>query len=93
MKTLKTWKPFEGDIAEIQQQFPLPLIALAQGEVPALVLRGAYKPKHCSSLIDRFYERGLVNNPHGTGRPHRVDIGTSFGKHQADWAKFFAHSC
>lgn len=93
MKTLKTWKPFEGDIAEIRQQFPLPLIALAQGEVPALVLRGAYKPKHCSSLIDRFYERGLLYNPHGTGRPHRVDIGTSFGKHRADRAKFFAHSC
>ena len=60
MKMLETWPPFEGNIEEIRRKFPFPLVTLAQGEVPALVLRGAYKSKHCSSLIERFYERGLL---------------------------------
>ena len=92
MKMLKTWPPFEGNIEEIRRKLPFPLVTLAQGEVPALVLRGAYKSKHCSSLIERFYERGLLYNPHETNRPHRVDIGTSFGKHWLDREEFFSHS-
>ena len=42
MKMLETWPPFEGNIEEIRRKFPFPLVTLAQGEVPALVLRGAY---------------------------------------------------
>lgn len=92
MKTPETWKPFEGNIEEIRQQFPSPLVALAQGKVPALVLRETYNPKHCSSLIDRLCERGLLYDPHKSDRPYRVDIGTSFGKYRADREEFFSHS-
>ena len=92
MTTIERWKPFEGNTAEICHKFAQPLLALARGEVPALVLRGAFNPEHCSALVDRFYERGLLYNPHKTDRLHRVDIGTSFGRHRADREGFFAHS-
>ena len=92
MKTLDTWPHFEGSIEDICRAFPSPLAALAQGKVPALVLRNVYKPSHCSSLIERFYEKGLLYNPHELDHPHRVDIGTSFGTHRLDREVFFSHS-
>ena len=94
MTTNAVWAPFEGSIKEIAQAYSEPLLALARGEVPALVLRGAYDPQHCAALVDRFYERGLLYDPHASTeeRPHRVDIGTSFGKWRQDREAFFAHS-
>ena len=94
MATLETWTPIEAGIKEILARFPQPLMALAQGETPAFILRRAFDPAHCAGLIERFYERGLVYDPHknSEGNPHRVDIGTSFGHHRADREEFFAHS-
>ena len=69
-------------------------MALVRGETPALVLRRRYNPAHCAALMSRFYERGLLYDPHETGdrTPHRVDIGTSFGQHRVDRKAFFAHA-
>lgn len=69
-------------------------MALVQGQTPALVIRRAFDPTHCAGLLDRFRERGLLYDPHATANttPHRVDIGTSFGKHRGDRDGFFAHS-
>jgi len=92
MTVSQNWQPFEGNVQQIRQRFPSPLMALVQGKVPALVLRGAYNPDHCRSLIDRFYQRGLLYDPRQTDHLHRVDIGTSFGTHRADRQKFFAHA-
>ncbi|SVC28628.1 uncharacterized protein METZ01_LOCUS281482, partial [marine metagenome] len=92
--TTSTWTPFEATIPEILDQHPEPLLALARGEVPAFVLRQHYQPTHCRALMRRFYERGLLYDPHqvGNGTARRVDIGTSFGAHRADRKKFHAHS-
>ena len=92
--TTSTWTPFEATIPEILDQHPAPLLALAHGEVPAFVLRQHYHPTHCRALMRRFYERGLLYDPHqvGNGTARRVDIGTSFGAHRADRKKFHAHS-
>ena len=92
--TTSTWIPFEATIPEILDQHPEPLLALAHGEVPAFVLRQHYQPTHCRALMRRFYERGLLYDPHaaGDGTARRVDIGTSFGSHRADRDKFHAHS-
>ena len=92
--TTSTWTPFEATIPEILDQHPEPLLALAHGEVPAFVLRQHYQPTHCRALMRRFYERGLLYDPHqvGNGTARRVDIGTSFGAHRADRKKFHAHS-
>ena len=92
--TTSTWIPFEATIPEILDQHPEPLLALAHGEVPAFVLRQHYQPTHCRALMRRFYERGLLYDPHqvGNGTARRIDIGTSFGAHRADRKKFHAHS-
>ena len=94
MTTIQTWTPIEGDLTDILKTYPQPLTALAAGEMPAILLRQAYNPDHCAGLIQRFYERDLMYDPHKAGdrRPRRVDIGTSLGHHNADPAKFFAHS-
>ncbi len=92
--TTIAWTPAEGTPGEIRGRFPRPLEALARGEVPALVLRGAYPADHCGALMERFRERGLVYDPRGTGegKVQRVDIGTSFGRYRADPDQFFEHS-
>ncbi|NKB66189.1 MAG: hypothetical protein GKR89_03935 [Candidatus Latescibacteria bacterium] len=88
------WLPAEGSVEEIRRQYPEPLMALVEGQTPALVLRQAFNPDHCAALMQRFYQRGLLYDPRrvGNGRARRVDIGTSFGAHRADRAKLFAHS-
>lgn len=94
MTATNVWTPFEGNSKEIIREYREPLLALAGGEVPALVLRGAYDPRHCSDLIERMYDRGILYDPHESAeeKPHRVDIGTSFGKWHHDREAFFAHS-
>lgn len=92
--TTMTWTPAEGTTGEIRRRFPRPLDALARGEVPALVLRGAFPADHCQALMERFRERGLAYDParSGEGKVPRVDIGTSFGRYRSDPGKFFEHS-
>jgi hypothetical protein len=93
MTSSTPWTPFEAPIDEILAQYPEPLLALAHGEIPAFVLRQHYNPDHCRELMQRFYERGLLYDPHETGDgARRVDIGTSFGRHRADREQFHAHS-
>ena len=92
MTISQNWQPFEGNVQQIRQRFSSPLLALAEGQVPALVIREAYSPSHCKSLINRFYQQGLLYDPHQTTHLHRVDIGTSFGTHRADKEKFFTHA-
>jgi hypothetical protein len=87
--------PREGSAEELVTQFDSqPLMALASGEIPALILRQAFAPAHCEALLSRFRARRLLYDPHsvGDGTPHRVDIGTSFGKHRGDRAGFFQHA-
>ncbi|MCH8283958.1 MAG: class I SAM-dependent methyltransferase [Chloroflexi bacterium] len=93
--TTTPWTPAEGSAGELVERFDgQPLMALTRGEVPALVLRQIFDPAHCAALLERFGQRGLLYDPHkrGDGTPHRVDIGTSFGRHRADRQAFFEHS-
>ncbi|MBI1928747.1 hypothetical protein HYR99_31440 [Candidatus Poribacteria bacterium] len=94
MTATRAWTPAEGSLTDILKLYPQPLAALAAGEIPAIILRKAYPPDHCVALIRRFYERRLLYDPRkvGDGSPHRVDIGTSLGTHNADPEKFFAHA-
>lgn len=72
MTATDVWTPIEGNRKEIIREFREPLLALARGEVPALVLRGAYDPRHCSELIERMYDRGILYDPHESAEenPH-----------------------
>ncbi len=88
------WNPVEGTVESILESYRNPFRALREGQVPALILRGAYPPSHCEALICRFYDLGLLYSPkageEGTGK--RVDIGTSLGTHSVEPDRFFEHA-
>ena len=94
---LDTWQPLEADPETINRRFPQPLVALANGTVPALVLRGVYPSSDCTCLMERFSERGYFSqNTVGvesqlSGGPY-LDLGTSLGRMGADRHEFFAHA-
>ena len=72
-----------------------PLRALADAEIPAIILRGAYPAGDCAGLVRRFIERNLMRDPQTPapdGARSRIDIGTSLGNRGADPAGFFAHA-
>ena len=69
-------------------------MALRSGYFPALIHRAAFPSDHCTALIDRFYDRGLLYRPKPSeeGSTKRVDIGTSLGTHHANPDQFFNHA-
>lgn len=89
------WAAAEPDAPTVLAAHPDPLAALARAEVPAVVLRGAYRAEHCAALIDRFAQRGLMDRrllDPGGAQPRRVDIGTSLSNRAADKEAFLAHA-
>ncbi len=95
MKTTSPWCPVEADLTALLEDYPQPLKTLGDGDVPAFIMRGAYKVDHCAALIERFYDRGLLYDPriNLNGKPvPRIDIGTSLGMRHSDREKFFSHA-
>ena len=90
-----SWAPAEPDVAAVLAAHADPLAALAHGEIPAVILRGAYPAEQCASLIDRFVERGLMDSRFldpTSVQPRRVDIGTSLSNRSGDKEGFLAHA-
>ena len=90
-----SWVATEPDVRTVLAAHPDPLASLARGDVPAIVLRGAYPAEHCAALIDRFVERGLMDSSlldADSVQPRRVDIGTSLSNRAADKEAFLAHA-
>jgi hypothetical protein len=73
-----------------------PLRALAEGQIPAILLRRAFDPEQCDGLIRRFIDRGLMPDPEehrrGGDPRTRVDIGTSLGNLGQDREHFLTHA-
>ena len=94
---LNTWQPVETDAKTIAADYPQPLMALANGTVPAFILRGAYSPKDCTDLMTRFRERGYfsqdtVGQESQLSGGSYLDLGTSLGRVGAHADQFFAHA-
>ena len=94
MSQTTAWSPVEGTIDEILEQVSDPLEAMRNSEIPCGIIRNAFPSAHCEALMERFYERGHLYDPREVGERtlHRVDIGTSLGKHANDPETFYAHS-
>ena len=94
MESGQQWAPLVSDFETIRAHYPNPIDELASGRIPALIIRQAFKPNHCSGLIKRFYERGLLYDPRqlDSDKIPRVDIGTSLGTHGKDREHFFRHA-
>ncbi|HIF33004.1 MAG TPA: hypothetical protein EYG57_06325 [Planctomycetes bacterium] len=57
------WTFAEPDLASIMDQHASPLDALADGVIPAIVLRQVFHPDSCQRLIDRLIEQQLLYDP------------------------------
>ena len=87
------WLPVEAEsVDEIVARFPRPLEELAEGRIPAFIIRQAYNAGHCAALVERFYELGHLYDPRQREGVGRVDIGTSMGSRGGDEEAFFAHA-
>lgn len=93
---MSPWPPLdERRVADVLAAHPDPLRRLADAEVPAVIVRGAYPAADCAGLVRRFVERGLMRDPAapaGDDGRTRIDIGTSLGNRGGDPADFFAHA-
>jgi hypothetical protein len=96
MPSNAAWSPAEPDIAAVLAEYPDPLRALSEAEMPAILLRRAYDPAQCRGLIRRFIERGLMPDPQGPERASdprtRVDIGSSLNNLGNDREAFLQHA-
>ena len=58
------WSILEPNLESIFRRHASPLDALADGEIPAIVLRNAYPEPRCHQLIDRLIAAELLYDPH-----------------------------
>lgn len=89
------WPPAESDLPSTLAQYPNPIQALADAEIPAVVLRQAYDPAQCAALVKRFVQWGLMRNPNDVNsadKRTRIDIGTSLGNRGNDKEDFLSHA-
>lgn len=58
------WQPVEaGDVSTVLDRHDRPLEALAQGEIPAIVLRGAWPTAACQQMVQRLIDEDLLFDP------------------------------
>ena len=61
-----TWDPIDVDASEVERIFASdadPLGAVAEGRVPAVIIRGAFSSEKCAEIIQMFIDRGLMRDP------------------------------
>ena len=63
VQTPSTWVPAEPDLESILSSHKHPLEDLAEGRVPALVIRSAWDPSFCQQLVQRLVEEELLYDP------------------------------
>jgi hypothetical protein len=54
------WTALEPDLPTILAAAPAPLEPLARGEIPAIVIRGAFPPHSCQAVIDLLLAEKLI---------------------------------
>lgn len=58
-----TWRIVEPDLDAVFQHHAFPLDALAEGTIPAVVLRNVYPESRCRGLIERLIAEELLYDP------------------------------
>ncbi|MBT5713026.1 hypothetical protein HOI71_18410 [Candidatus Poribacteria bacterium] len=97
---MRDWTPTEPDFDAAFARSDDPMLAMCMGEIPAVVLRGAYDAAQCPALLRRFTDMGLMRDAEGLMRGEqvskdarsRIDIGTSLGNRGADKERFLQHA-
>ena len=89
------WIPAGPDLQTVRANYADPLQSLANADIPAIVLRGAYDAEQCSALLQRFQGWGLIRDPlafNSADKRTRIDIGTSLGNRGNDQEAFLNHA-
>ncbi|MFO0947398.1 MAG: hypothetical protein U1D30_15935 [Planctomycetota bacterium] len=63
MTTVTDWRIAEPNVDTVLANCSHPLESLAQGEIPAIVLRGTYPQKECERLIEHLIAEGHLYDP------------------------------
>lgn len=54
------WRPLEGTLTELLSRVPEPFPALAEGRIPAAIVRGGYPVEQCQAMVRRLFESGGI---------------------------------
>ncbi len=63
MTAVNSWQLAEPDVSTILSEYAQPLDALAAGEIPAIVIRGAFPKRSCEELVKRLISEELLYDP------------------------------
>lgn len=61
--TPNNWNICEPDLETILARYPEPLQTLADGDIPALVIRSALTAEDCQAVVDRLIDRQFLYDP------------------------------
>ena len=81
------WRAVEGTLAEVLARTPDPFPALAEGRVPAVIVRGGYPVEQCRAMVERLFESGGIVEREGVAYN---GVGTSLVNLGKDPETFFA---
>lgn len=84
MRTRTKWQIVEPDIESVFASQPHPLESLARGDIPAIVLRGAYPKEQCDRLIDRLIADGHLYDPAKPVPPQFLEKSVPEGHYQKE---------
>src|SRR3954467_1490313 len=60
LTTMSDWNPIEITPAGTAARGPGSFLALAEGRVPAVIVRGAFPVDQCRAVVRRLYDRGVI---------------------------------
>lgn len=84
-----SWLPLEGTVDQILFREQRPFQALADGRVPAAIVRGAYPLDQCAEIVRRLYDVAGIEERRGMAYDA---VGTSLVNRGANPEAFFAHA-
>jgi hypothetical protein len=87
LETTAAWQPLEGTLTEVLARMPEPFPALAEGRIPAVIIRGGYPPEQCRAVVRRLFESDSIVEREGVAYN---GVGTSLVNLGANPEAFFS---
>ena len=95
----QSWDALSFQAESVIGEFVNAIHGIAIGDIPAVIVRGAYTNENCRILVRRLFDRKLFfgfeeygRDSDGESEIERFDLGTSLGNLANNPDKFFAHS-
>ena len=95
----EAWNALSFQAEPVSSEFVNAIYGVATGEIPAIIVRGAYTKENCRVLLQRLFDRKLFigfekygRGADGKSEIERFDLGTSLGNLANNREEFFSHS-